>query len=474
MPNNGVPTSHVPLLDGMARITTSSQDFVPNSQPTSSAPDHLDGAQRLARTTASSQDFISNPQPTGTNPSIPTAPDKHLGGDQHMARAATSSRDLVSNSQSTGPYSFTPAVPDKHLDGTQRMPRAATHPSAPSTYPTAPAVPDKQPGGPSSYAANRPGQDPHPRDPYATQVYAPVIPRRRSPSPDELVEARAQLDALRRTRREDEMAEIKRQIAELQGDKSFRTNDEGMEPRFLPLKARFSAVKPKFFRQIFDNDFDPINITRLCNDVSVSRIQSKYIDLGKNLEVKMKDEDASEFDIKGLATLIRCLGVYCQVKLHFALDEKLRPLSAAFQRYEDHLCKLYATYTWESVRAFHLNFHQMAINDGVDTPENWSRIDTFLENTTLIKRDRPLNSTESRRGSTKVSTNGLDFSSEGKPVCFRFNRGQECARGCTYRHVCQTCSGLHPSKDCPAPSKPPPSASGPASATNLTPVGRRS
>ncbi|MCJ1466216.1 hypothetical protein MMC07_004835 [Pseudocyphellaria aurata] len=64
--------------------------------------------------------------------------------------------------------------------------------------------------------------------------------------------------------------------------------------------------------------------------------------------------------------------------------------SAAFQKYEDHLCKLYATYTLESVRDFHLNFHQMAINDGVDATDSWSRIDTFLENTTLIKRDRPL------------------------------------------------------------------------------------
>ncbi|MCJ1461408.1 hypothetical protein MMC07_000005 [Pseudocyphellaria aurata] len=83
----------------------------------------------------------------------------------------------------------------------------------------------------------------------------------------------------------------------------------------------------------------------------------------------MRDEDASEFDITGQATLIRCLGVYFQIKFHFAPDERIRSLPAAFQRHEDHLCKLYARYTWESVRSFHLNFHHMAINDGVPREE---------------------------------------------------------------------------------------------------------
>lgn len=76
-------------------------------------------------------------------------------------------------------------------------------------------------------------------------------------------------------------------------------------------------MKSKYFREILDNDTDPINITRLCNDVSIGRAQSKYIDLGKNLEVKVKDDDASETDIKGFDVLIRCLGVYFQIMLHF-------------------------------------------------------------------------------------------------------------------------------------------------------------
>lgn len=86
------------------------------------------------------------------------------------------------------------------------------------------------------------------------------------------MEAPAQLDALRSTRGKDELelAEVRKLIAELQDNRSFRSG-EGMDPRFLPLKTRFSAVTPKFFRQIFDNEFDLISITGLCNDVSNSR-----------------------------------------------------------------------------------------------------------------------------------------------------------------------------------------------------------
>lgn len=82
-------------------------------------------------------------------------------------------------------------------------------------------------------------------------------------------------------------------------------------------------MKSNYFREILDNDTDPINITRLCNDVSISRAQSKYIELGENLKVKMKDDDASETDIKGFTVLIRCLGVYFQIMLHFVADGTL-------------------------------------------------------------------------------------------------------------------------------------------------------
>ena len=101
----------------------------------------------------------------------------------------------------------------------------------------------------------------------------------------------------------------------------------------------------------------------------------------------MEEEDTSEYDIKGHAISMRGFIVYFQVQRHVALDENVRPLTAAFANYEDWLYKLYNTYTWESVRSFHLNFHQL--NDRATNPDNWSKVDTSLESLLLIKRDRP-------------------------------------------------------------------------------------
>lgn len=64
--------------------------------------------------------------------------------------------------------------------------------------------------------------------------------------------------------------------------KTSTVEDEGKDPQLAPLKVRFSAVKLKYFGQILDNEFDPINISRLCNDVLISRAyQSKEHRLGK-------------------------------------------------------------------------------------------------------------------------------------------------------------------------------------------------
>lgn len=134
---------------------------------------------------------------------------------------------------------------------------------------------------------------------------------------------RTQKKALLKAKRDEEFVRLQNDVAELlKGAKSVVNDDdeEGTDPRLTPLKTRFSAVKPKYFRQIRDNIFDPLNISRLYNDVTISRsYKAKYIDLGKNIEVKMKEEDATESDIKGLALLLRGLFVYSQIQLHLLL-----------------------------------------------------------------------------------------------------------------------------------------------------------
>lgn len=119
-----------------------------------------------------------------------------------------------------------------------------------NTQPVMPGQPNKHPAEPNSWLASN-------LENHTSQI----IPLRRCASPDELIEARAQLDTLRRIRREDEFAKLEDKL------KNYKVKilrkKTAMNPRLIPLKTCFPAVKVKFFRQIFDHEFDPIDITRL-------------------------------------------------------------------------------------------------------------------------------------------------------------------------------------------------------------------
>lgn len=94
------------------------------------------------------------------------------------------------------------------------------------------------------------------------QPPAPMLLRRPA-SPDEL----AQLDSLQRTRREAELTEIRRQNRGPSRPNPL-TRDAGMDPRFLPLKTCFSAVKIKSFPRYSIMIFNTINIISLSNEFS--------------------------------------------------------------------------------------------------------------------------------------------------------------------------------------------------------------
>lgn len=48
-----------------------------------------------------------------------------------------------------------------------------------------------------------------------------------------------------------------------------------------PLTADFPAINPLYFKQILDNKFDPINISKLCMDLNLNRPTNKSIKLKK-------------------------------------------------------------------------------------------------------------------------------------------------------------------------------------------------
>lgn len=71
------------------------------------------------------------------------------------------------------------------------------------------------------------------------------------------------------------------------------------------------------------------------DDLIVGRSELKYIDIAEYLEMKMKDEDSPEDDIKGLAVLISCLGVFFWIGVDLASEKKARAYLVTFQKYEE-------------------------------------------------------------------------------------------------------------------------------------------
>lgn len=104
-------------------------------------------------------------------------------------------------------------------------------------------------------------------------------------TPDHLIELRAQRDAATKAKHDAEAAQLLREIQESQAiviSSQASTAaasvvngaalaviavasyfHEGMDSRVTPLTADFSAINPMFFKQILENKFDPINISKL-------------------------------------------------------------------------------------------------------------------------------------------------------------------------------------------------------------------
>ena len=311
---------------------------------------------------------------------------------------------------------------------------------------------------------------PSSNQPSANTFQQDAVPSRPA-TPDELLQLQAERDMVVKARREATMARLRKEIED--NKRAMATEEagaskptsmaalrtEGMDPKILPLIELFPTISQTFFKQIMDNKFDPINISKLCTDVSIVKASKKSITIAKGLEIITDEDDASYTDIKGFIHLFRCLIIYCDVMRYFAHPSIKDNLSHAFIIYLDKLLMFYNFYTWESVLQYHLAFHRSTWNRGIDDPAMWTRQDPNLESMFLIKRDKPLNNSKTPDiGRSSSSNSGV------RPYpCNRFNAGREC-KDCKYQHICSICGKQHSAQNCRSAGQANP---------NLQPVSRR-
>ena len=325
-------------------------------------------------------------------------------------------------------------------------------------------VPDSQDS--TATLQSHPQPSPLPSSAFNSSSQGPVIPETRSRTPDDIIELRAQREMSRREAEERERVSLRRDIETQQArardvvpgpvasaqqpsllfPTSFRPHrpnslyTEGMDPRFVSLMNEYPTIKPIWIKQISENTFDPINITKLCTDIDGVQTNSRYVKLGEGLEIATREEDGSLKDIKGIVHLIRCLGVYWMILLHFAHPGLQINLMRAFMAYQDHLLSLYAFYTWDSVRIFHLNFHKSRAFRGIDNPDGWKEMDHSLERHLVRKPSAYF---------AKPDDNSTAFKTSGeKIICKKYNYGKDCPVYCRFQHVCEKCGKQHRAMDC--------------------------
>lgn len=146
------------------------------------------------------------------------------------------------------------------------------------------------------------------------------------PESDELATLLAQRDNSRRRRIDAEIASMRRQIdADLAATRAMQTNvpstqtviqtlqaenpseipraqtgviSEGMDEILLPLRTEYPMISQTYLPQIAENKFDPVNLSKLCTDVVLTKTATKTINLDKGIEVQTGEEDVSVSELR--------------------------------------------------------------------------------------------------------------------------------------------------------------------------------
>lgn len=156
--------------------------------------------------------------------------------------------------------------------------------------------------------------------------------------------------------------------------------------------------------------------------------------------------------------------MYTQILVFLAAPGNKLQLQLALGKYAEHLMMLWEMYIWDSVRAYHSDFHQARILEGIDDPLAWKTPDHELKQYLLVAR--PTRNANSQDGRNSNIRNNLSTSST--EVCFKWNSEKDCPANCKFLHQCTNGAGNHTKRRCPSR----PTTSG-ANNANTTPVGRR-
>ena len=226
----------------------------------------------------------------------------------------------------------------------------------------------------------------------------------------------------------------------------------GNDPMLLSIQEIFPALDTAVVQSIYTNKFQAANLLKLEASFTYKKKRPQFYSFGTgeaslNLSTTCKDVDLEEYE--SISHLMRPFMVYGVIICTFAPPPQKLPLAFAIMTYVHTLYEHLRTHTWDSVRRFHIVFHQKRISRGVYEPSGWSTPDHGLETAQLFKRMPADNSRPTKRAHTAGAPHGpANRSSSSEEICNNYNKDTCTYPTCRYTHACAICEGPHPATQC--------------------------
>lgn len=124
---------------------------------------------------------------------------------------------------------------------------------------------------------------------------------------------------------------------------------------------------------------------KLSTSVRRTRKAAKSLKISTSgLEIEAKEEDCTTADTKEIIPLLRAFHVYTQIFIFLAVPGNKLQFQLVLVKYAKHLMILWEMYIWYSVWAYHFDFHQAQILEGIDDLDAWKTLDYELKQYLLI------------------------------------------------------------------------------------------
>ncbi|KAL0563791.1 hypothetical protein V5O48_018272, partial [Marasmius crinis-equi] len=208
--------------------------------------------------------------------------------------------------------------------------------------------------------------------------------------------------------------------------------------------------------------FDAFPFTEANILLDVTRHELRPSDLRKldsKLRAKADNEgdlaafnsrSSSAKDYPSLASIIRPLGLYFQILIHFASSggqlDVVTTLSMGMVQYIVHLTTLSQRYEWDAIRQYHMDYHALRrreMMNGIYT--GWGKPESDLVTEHLLNQQK-------KAASVSASSKPAKRLPIEQQTCHAFNRGSCTFNPCKRIHQCSTAgcgSKDHPEASCP-------------------------